>query len=109
MATTNPDFATQKVTDRNTSVLARFTPVAGVTMEQYDETVRRLEKAGDWLPDGLAYHVAFKSNGTLRVSEIWDSQEQLDAFGERLRPVLEEAGIDPGTPELLPIHNVIKR
>jgi len=110
MATTNPDFATQKVTDRNTSVLARFTPVAGVTMEQYDETVRRLEKAGDWLPDGLAYHVAFKSNGTLRVSEIWDSQEQLDAFSERLMPILSDVGIElSGKPEMLEIHNILKR
>ena len=52
-----------------------------MTTEQYDETIRRLEKSGDWLPDGLEYHVAFKANGNFRVSEIWDSQKQLDAFG----------------------------
>jgi hypothetical protein len=43
------------------------------------------------------------------VSEIWDSREQLDAFGERLRPVLADAGIDPGEPEILDIHNIIRR
>jgi hypothetical protein len=95
---------------RTSSVLARFTPMPNVTTEQYDETIRRLEKSGDWLPEGLAYHVAFKSDGNLRVSEIWDSREQLDAFGERLMPVLRDVGTElSGEPELLEIHNIVKR
>jgi hypothetical protein len=93
-----------------TKLLVRFTPAANVTTEQYDETVRRLEKLGDWPPEGLEYHVAFKSNGNLGVSEIWDSQEQLDAFGERLMPVLKDVGIElSGEPEMLEIHNIIRR
>jgi len=28
------------------------------------------------------------------VSEIWDSEEQLRAFGERLMPILDEVGIE---------------
>ena len=90
------------------SVLIRFAP-ASLTAEQYDESVRRLTEAGDFPPDGLDYHVCFGSDGNLRVSEIWDSQEQLDAFGERLMPVLADIGIDPGEPELLEIHNLVKR
>lgn len=90
------------------SILIRFTPAA-LTAAQYDDTVRRLEASGDFPPDGLDYHVCFGNEGSLRVSEIWDSKEQLDAFGERLMPVLSELGIDPGTPELLDIHNVVKR
>ena len=94
---------------RKTSMLVRFTAAPDVTSEQYDETIRRLEKSGDWLPEGLEYHVAFTSDGKFRVSEIWDSQEQLDAFGERLMPLLDEVGIDPGEPEVLEIHNIIRR
>lgn len=90
------------------SVLIRFAP-ASMTAQQYDETVRRLEEAGDWPPDGLDSHVCFGSDGNLRVSEIWDSQEQLDAFGERLMPVLAEVGIAPGEPELLEVHNIVRR
>lgn len=90
------------------SVLIRFSP-SSLTAAQYDETVRKLEESGDFPPDGLDYHVCFGSDGNLRVSEIWDSQEQLDAFGERLRPVLADAGIDPGEPELLEIHNIVRR
>jgi hypothetical protein len=59
--------------------------------------------------DGLDYHVCFGDEGSLRVSEIWDSQEQLDAFGERLMPILAEVGIEPGTPEMMAIHNIVKR
>jgi len=90
------------------SVLIRFAP-ASLTAEQYDESVRRLEEAGDWPPDGLDYHVCFGSEGSLRVSEIWDSQLQLEAFGERLMPVLSEIGIEPGEPEVMAIHNIVKR
>jgi hypothetical protein len=91
-------------------LLARFTAAPAVTSEQYDESVRRLEGSGDWPPEGLAYHVAFRSEGKLRVSEIWDSREQFDAFGERLMPVLTDVGIElSGDPEMLEIHNIIRR
>jgi hypothetical protein len=90
------------------SVLIRFAP-ASLTAEQYDESVRRLTAAGDFPPDGLDYHVCFGSDGKLRVSEIWDSREQLQAFGERLMPVLADVGIDPGEPELVEIHSIVKR
>ncbi len=90
------------------SVLIRFAP-ASLTAAQYDESIRKLEESGDFPPDGLDYHVCFGTDGNLRVSEIWDSQEQLDAFGERLMPILSEVGIEPGTPELMEIHNIVKR
>jgi hypothetical protein len=90
------------------SVLIRFAPAA-MTAAEYDETVRKMEASGVFPPDGMDYHVCFGSEGSLRVSEIWDSKEQLDAFGERLMPVLAEVGIDPGTPEILDIHNIVKR
>ncbi|MEA2140455.1 MAG: hypothetical protein QOC91_554 [Solirubrobacteraceae bacterium] len=90
------------------SILIRFTP-ASLTAEQYDETIRRLQANGPWPPDGLEYHVCFGSEGNLRVSEIWDSREQLDAFGERQMPVLSDVGIQPGEPEVVAIHNIVRR
>lgn len=90
------------------SVLIRFAP-ASLSVEQYDEAVRRIQENGEWPPDGMEYHVCFGSDGNLRVSEIWDSQEQLDAFGERLMPVLSEIGIEPGQPEILEVHNIVRR
>jgi hypothetical protein len=90
------------------SVLVRFAPQSA-TVEQYDETIRRLEETGDFPPDGLDYHVCFLADGNVRVSEIWDSREQLEAFGQRLMPLLAEVGIDAGQPQLLEIHNIIRR
>ena len=90
------------------SVLIRFAP-ASLTAQQYDESVRRLEEAGAFPPDGMEFHICFGTDPNLRVSEIFDSREQLEAFGERLMPVLAEIGIEPGEPEVLEIHNIVKR
>ena len=90
------------------SFLVRFTPESGTT-EQYDEAVRRLEEAGEIPADGLDYHVCFIADGNVRVSEIWDSREQFDAFGEKLMPILTDIGVDPGEPQQLEIHNIIRR
>jgi hypothetical protein len=91
------------------SVLIRFAPTSQTTTEQYDETIRRLQDAGDFPPEGLDIHVCFVSDGNVRVSEVWDSREQIDAFGQRLMPLLAEMGIDPGEPETFEIHNIIRR
>ncbi len=92
------------------SIVVRFNP-ASLTAEKYDKTTRMLEEAGvDFPPEGLDYHVCFGSDGNLRVSEIWDSREQFEAFGERLMPVLSEAGIEfSGEPEVSEVHNIVKR
>jgi hypothetical protein len=110
MATTTPVSETPVMDARKTKVLARFTAAGNVTNEMYDETIRRLEKSGDWFPDGLDFHVAFRSNGNFCVSEVWDSREQFDAFGERLMPILKDVGIElRSEPEMLETHNIIKR
>jgi hypothetical protein len=80
-----------------------------LTAEQYDEAVRRLTETGVFPADGLDYELCFGSDGNLKVSQVWDSREQLDAFAERLRPILTEMGINPGEPEVLEVHNIIKR
>lgn len=93
------------------SILVRFTGAPSLTSADYDRTMPVIEAAGDFPPDGLEYHVAFESaDGTFRVSEIWDSMEKFEAFGERLMPILSENGIElAGPPEVLEIHNVVRR
>ena len=90
------------------SLVIRFNPPS-LTAEQYDEAVRRLTEDGVFPADGLDYELCFGSDGNLKVSQVWDSQEQMQAFGERLRPILAELGIEPGEPEVLAVHNIIKR
>ena len=77
---------------------------------QYITRRSRIEASGEFPPDGLEYHVAFSSGGSFRVSEIWDSKEQFEAFGQRLMPILAENGIElAGPPEVIEVHNIVKR
>ena len=81
-----------------------------LTTAKYDETIQRLNESGDFPPDGLDYHICFGSEGNLRVSEIWDSREQFMTFGERLMPILANAGIEfSAEPEIFDVHNIVKR
>src|SRR4029077_13302891 len=92
------------------SILVRFTGAPGVTAEKYDATMPAIEASGEFPPDGLEYHVAFSSGGSFRVSEVWDSKEQFEAFGQRLMPILTESGVElAGPPEVIEVHNIIKR
>jgi hypothetical protein len=90
------------------SVLIRFSPPS-LTAKQYDEVVRRLTEDGVFPAEGLDYEICFGSEGNLKVSQVWDSRQQLDAFGERLRPILADVGINPGEPEVVEVHNIIRR
>ena len=91
-------------------IVVRYQPV-GLTREKYDATNEQLESAGvEFPPDGLDVHVCFGEDGDLRVSEIWDSREQFNAFAEKLMPVLTDAGIEfAGDPEVYEIHELQKR
>lgn len=92
------------------SIVVRLSPT-NVTREKYDEVASRLESAGMWpSPDGLEYHVLFGTEGNLRVSEIWDSYDQFQAFGEHLIPILTDVGIGfSADPEIFEVHNIVKR
>jgi hypothetical protein len=92
------------------SILVRFTGAPSMTSEKYDEVLPTIEASGQFPPDGLEYHVAFTAGGSFRVSEIWDSTAKFEEFGERLMPILNAAGVElAGPPEIVEIHNVIKR
>jgi len=89
-------------------ILVRFAP-ASLTQEQYEASVRRLEQEGIFPPEGMDFHVCFGAEPNLRVSEIWDSREQWEAFGARLMPVLADVGIQPGEPEVIEVRNIVRR
>jgi hypothetical protein len=90
------------------SVLIRFAPQS-LTAEQYDSAVKRLTEEGVLPSDGLDYEICFGSGDKMKVSQVWDSQEQLDAFSARVMPILADLGIEPGEPEVLGVHNTIRR
>jgi len=74
---------------------------------QYDDVIKRLDKAGAGKPKGRLYHVCFGAGDGLQVFDIWESQQAFDKFGETLMPILQEVGLDPGEPMVEPVHSVI--
>ncbi len=89
------------------AIVMRFTPQA-LTAAKYDEVIRRLEAAGAGAPAGRLYHVCFGNKEELRVSDIWDSMENFEEFGKTLMPIMQDVGVDPGQPEIVEVHNIIK-
>jgi hypothetical protein len=79
----------------------------GVSSEDYDALRKRVNWEGD-PPIGGIFHVAAFHEGDLRITDVWNSAEEFDAFvKDRLMPGVTELGI-AGEPkiEILPAHAV---
>ena len=86
------------------SVVVRFPP-SNMSKQQYHAVRGDLEGAGDWPTEGCQMHVCFGPEDDIRVSEVWESADQFRAFGDKLRPSLEQAGIQmSGEPEVFDVH-----
>lgn len=79
----------------------------GFTPEKYDRAIEQLEASGAGKPKGRTYHCALESNGEVQVFDIWESQEDFDAFGPTLIPILTELGVTLKEPMVATVRNVI--
>jgi hypothetical protein len=86
-------------------VIAVYVKPETLTLEQYDKARKGLAASGANI-EGRKHHSCFGDDGQLMVFEIWDSQEQYDAFGEFLMPVLKEVGIVPSTRDIMQVENL---
>jgi len=79
----------------------------GLTPEQYDA----LREAVGWdrdIPVGMTFHVASFGEDVLRMTDVWDSEEQFMAFVQsRILPGIQQLAI-PGQPEMIinPVHEL---
>ena len=90
------------------SILAVF-HLLSMNTEKYDQAIKDLEAAGHGNPEGRLYHVAsLQEDGSIIVTDIWESAELLDEFSKPLIPILENAGVTPVEPKVYPVHNVIE-
>lgn len=83
-----------------------FSPES-MSAAQYDETMNKLEAAGASSPKGRQHHSCFGPSDHLMVYDVWESEDAFAEFGETLMPILAEVGLDPGQPDVMPIHNII--
>ena len=74
----------------------------GDARKAYEETWRLMEERGlNPHPTGQQYHSAWLVGDELHVFNVWDSQEDSDAFMQQLAPILEELGMGlAGPPEV---------
>jgi hypothetical protein len=80
----------------------------GFTPEKYATAIKKLEDAGAGAPKGRTLHVALETDGQIQVFDIWESQEEFDAFGPTLMPMLAGLGVELKEPMVAEVHNVIK-
>ena len=79
-----------------------------MTAEKYDELVSLLYSKGVHPAEVLSLSVLWLWWSNESVSSF-DTIEQLEAFGNKIKPLFEEIGFDPGEPEIVKVHNVIRR
>lgn len=73
----------------------------------YEGITKDLEDAGHGkIPERL-YHVSAKLEAGWHVTDVWESEEAFNKFGEMLVPLLIKNGGTPTEPQILQVHNII--
>jgi hypothetical protein len=90
------------------SILVHFHP-GSMTRDQYEQVISGLKGSGvPFPPDGCSWHACFGPEGDLRVSEIWESREQFEAFGVSLIPAIEASGVAlTSPPDVFEVHQLV--
>ena len=87
--------------------------IPGMTSEQYDEVCRNLNNGqpftslSQWPEAGIISHVAGLTPDGWRVLDVWESEEAFQRFGQKLVPLLRQAGVQDVEPQAFPVHNVV--
>lgn len=90
------------------TVIVHFEP-RNLNATNYAELMRRLDAAGHGAPRGRLYHLAYGPSDQLRVVDIWDSADNLKAFGATLMPLLASLGVTlPTEPAVAPVTNIVR-
>jgi hypothetical protein len=76
---------------------------------QYEEAWKQLDEQDAHHPAGRRSHTAWLVGDALHVLDVWESQEQMDAFMQQtLGPTLQGVGMDlVGPPEAGELLNVV--
>src|SRR3954454_6109474 len=79
----------------------------GGTIEQYEAVTRELDARNN-PPAGNLFHAAGQAEGVLRLIEVWESQEALDAFvRDRLGAALRAVGTPEPRITVWPLHTAV--
>ena len=88
------------------AVLAIFTG-KGFTKAMYEALRPEVKWETNLAPGGLLHASAFDANGDIHVADVWESEEQMNAFvGSRLIPGFQKLGVPMPEVNVYPVHNV---
>jgi hypothetical protein len=87
------------------ALIVFFDDIRNCPTDKYYETLRRLDKAGANPPKGQLFHVMYVEDGNPHVVNVFDTQDNFDAFGAVLGPILAELGIEVGPPTIKRLEN----
>jgi hypothetical protein len=82
----------------------------GMNATQYDSAIKDVMPNGQ-PPKGCQSHVAGPMDGGWRVVDVWDSQEDFDAFAHSaLAAAFQKIGFQ-GQPKITvwPVHNIVAK
>ena len=89
------------------ALIIHFSP-KGMDDKKYAEVLRRLQAAGAGAPAGRLHHASYGDKRELRVTDVFDTPANFEAFGKVLVPILAELGIDVGRPDVNEVNNIIR-
>lgn len=73
-----------------------------MSRQEYETMISDLESSGS-PPNGRLYHAAY-GDESVRMFEVWESEEQFNAHRDRMFSQLQAAGVDAGSVEVHPVH-----
>jgi len=73
-----------------------------MTAEQYRSIDTQVRATGVE-PKGLKLHTCFGEGEGIAIFDVWDSQEEFDAFAAVLGPIVEASGLEALQPMIVPM------
>jgi hypothetical protein len=79
----------------------------GGSLDQYDQVVAAMGLThGGPTPPGALFHWVTQTDGGLRVTDVWESQEAFDQFAqEQIGPQTQAVGLPQPTITSYEVHN----
>jgi hypothetical protein len=81
----------------------------GATLDQYDQVVKKMgfSPQGKASP-GLLFHWVTKTDGGIRVTDVWEAKEQFEKFAqETIGPLSAEVGMPAPNTTFVDVHSYL--
>jgi hypothetical protein len=75
---------------------------ASMTPEQYKSIDAQVRSTG-FEPKGMKLHTCFGEGPGIAIFDVWETQEEFDAFAAVLGPIVAASGLEPLQPMIVPM------